>query len=134
MNTPRVLRVGEELPAMDVQPTPSRARSEGPKRKPIDRRRTGDRFRTINAFVDFSMAGLRPCERAVWMLLWRDTKPEGLAQTSQADLARRAGASVRAVNVAVRELSRQGLLIVVRRGGLSAGPSSYRVVPMASQD
>ena len=134
MNTPRILRVGEELPAMDGPPMPRPAQRDKPKGKPIDRRRTGDRFNTINTFLDASMAGLRPCERAVWLLLWRDTKRDGLARTSQADLARRAGASIRAVHVAVRELSLRGLLIVVHRGGLSAGPSSYRVVAMACCD
>jgi hypothetical protein len=117
MNAPRILRVGEEFPPMTPAPPP-RLHGGKPKGPPADAKaKTGDRFSTINAFLDFSMVGLRPCERAVWLLLWRDTKPDGLARISQADLARRADASIRAVNVAVRELTRRGLLVVVHRGG-----------------
>jgi hypothetical protein len=99
-----------------------------------DRRRTGNRFGAINAFLDATMAGLRPCERAVWLLLWRDTRPNGLARTSQADLARRAGATERAVRSALRELQRRGLVVVVRRGRLQGGPSCYRVRPLTGGD
>ena len=135
MSAPRILAVGEEFPAMTPAPPPTRPHRGGPKGPPAAvKAKAGERFGTINAFLDATMASLRPCERAVWLLLWRDTKPDGLARTSQADLARRAGASGRAVNVAVRELSRRGLLVVVHRGGLSAGPSRYRVVAMARRD
>jgi len=136
MNAPRILRVGEDFPAMTpAPPTPPRLHGSTPKGPPVAARaKAGERFGTINAFLDFSMASLRPCERAVWLLLWRDTRPDGLARTSQADLASRAGASERAVYDALRELARRGLLVVVHRGGLSAGPSSYRVVAMAHRD
>ena len=135
MSAPRILAVGEEYPPLIPMKPPARAHGADPKRKLTDaKRKAGDRFGTINAFLDTTMADLRPCERAVWLLLWRDTKPNGLARTSQADLARRAGASGRAVYAALRELVRRGLLIVVRRGGLSAGPSIYRVRGMADHD
>jgi hypothetical protein len=66
-------------------------------------------------------------ELAVWMVLWRDTKPNGLAQTGQADIARRAGVSDRAVRDALRGLALKGLLRVVRRGRIGRGASVYRV-------
>jgi hypothetical protein len=44
----------------------------------------------MNAFVDFSMAGLTGAEVKVWLILYRDTKATGLARTGQTDLARRA--------------------------------------------
>lgn len=135
MSGPRILAVGEEYPPMIPMKPPTRAHGTDPKGKPTDaKRKAGDRFATINAFLDATMADLRPCERAVWLLLWRDTKPDGLARTSQADLARRAGASGRAIYDALRSLARRGLLIVVRRGGLSAGPSSYRIRATADRD
>jgi len=104
------------------------------KRHDAGKARTGDRFATINAFLDATMASLRPCERAVWLLLWRDTRQDGLARTGQVDLARRAGTSDRAVRAALWELVRRGLVVVVQRGRLRAGPSSYRVRALAARD
>src|SRR5689334_16584951 len=125
---PRVIPVGAELPPLDGgEPPPAgstggtdRGRPKGPPRGA--KRRAGDRFRTINAFIDVTMAGLRPAERAVWLILWRDTKPNGLAETSQVSLARRAGVTDRAVRSALRRLERLGLVAVSRRGGLNRGP------------
>ena len=85
------------------------------------------RFHQINNFADFTLATLDRAQIAVWLLLWRDTKPEGLARTSQTDLARRAGVSARTVERAVKSLAAAGLLTVVYRGGLRKGPSKYRV-------
>jgi hypothetical protein len=135
---PHILQVGEELPPMDG-PAPRRVATGDRTREANesaggDRRRTANRFGDINAFLDATMAGLRPCERAVWLLLWRDTRPNGLARTSQADLARRAGASDRAVREALRELQRRGLVVVVRQGRLQSGPSCYRVRPLTGCD
>lgn len=94
------------------------------------KRKTGDRFAVLNSFVDFTAAGLPRAETLVWLILFRDTKPDGLARTSQADLARRAGANVRTVKRAVANLERRALLKIVRRGGLRQGPSTYRVKPL----
>lgn len=87
------------------------------------------RFEEINAFVDFTIRGLNRTEIAMWLMLWRDTKPDGLAKTSQSDLARRAGANERTVRRAIRRLTALGLLRVVHAGGLQRGPSHYRVCP-----
>jgi DNA-binding MarR family transcriptional regulator len=84
------------------------------------------RFQVLNAFVDRAMAGLTRAEVAVWLVLYRDSR-EGVARTSLADMARRGGMEKRTVLRAVRRLEGRGLLEVVRRGGLSRGPSSYRV-------
>jgi len=92
-------------------------------------RKTGDRFAVLNTFADFTMGKLSRAEIAVWLLLWRDTKPDGLARTSQADLARRAGSHVSTAKRAVARLVRQRLLTVVFRGSLRRGPSKYRVHP-----
>jgi hypothetical protein len=85
------------------------------------------RFAEINEFIDFSMANLTPAARSVWLILWRDTKPNGLARTGQANLARRAGVTERAVRMALTELTSGGLVRVVRKGRVGAGPSTYRV-------
>lgn len=95
-------------------------------------RSTAGRFEQVNGFADFTLPGLDRAQIAVWLILWRDTKA-GIARTSQADLARRAGTTTRTVERAVRRLIRAGLLTVVRRGGLGRGPSSYRVHPHTNQ-
>ena len=87
-----------------------------------------DRWGMFNAFVDSAMRDLTRAETAVWLALFRDTKREtGLARTSQTDLARRSGCSVRAVQSAVPLLQEKGFLKVERRGRINAGPSTYRV-------
>ncbi|MFO0851822.1 MAG: helix-turn-helix domain-containing protein [Gemmataceae bacterium] len=90
-------------------------------------RRTRGRFADLNGFVDHTLADLTRTETAVWLVLWRDTKPDGLAKTSQADLARRSGASERMVRYALDGLVRKGLAKVVRQGRLGSGPSVYKV-------
>ena len=85
------------------------------------------RFAVLNTFVDFTMQELSRAESLVWLALFRDTKADGLARTSQADLARRAGVNVGTAKLAVAGLRRRGLLAVVFRGTLRRGPSAYRV-------
>ena len=59
-----------------------------PDRRPVTaRRRSGLRFEILNAFVDGGMAGLSRAELAVWLALYRDTKPDVTARASLADLA-----------------------------------------------
>jgi hypothetical protein len=93
---------------------------------------TRDRFGTLNEFVDCSLVGLSRAEIATWLVLYRDTR-NGIARTSQADIARRAGLSVRTVKDAVRRLRSTGLLVVVYLGGLNRGPSRYRVESIRKQ-
>jgi Helix-turn-helix domain len=123
---PHPLRVGEEPPPLRAEPATAA--------RPAKRRKgkgTGDRFQVINAFADFTLASLDRAAMAVWLLLWRDTKKDGTARTSQADLGRRAGVSERTVRRAVRRLADQGLLTVVYRGSLRRGASAYRVHALA---
>jgi hypothetical protein len=131
--TLRIIPVGEEpAPMDDGTPAPSlngRHRSK-PKGKPAGaRRKPGERFAVLNAFVDFTLADLSRAQIAVWLVLYRDTR-DGTARTSYDDIARRAGCSRRNVSRAVRRLERLGLLEVVRRGGLRRGVSRYRVCPL----
>jgi len=124
---PRIIPGCDVLPPLAPSPRPAagcaadRGQAKG---------KAGGRFATVNAFADFTLGGLSRAEIAVWLLLWRDTKADGLARTSQADLARRAGCNVRTVKRAARRLVRAGLLEIVRRGRLGAGPSAYRVRPL----
>ncbi|NLX12450.1 MAG: helix-turn-helix domain-containing protein [Phycisphaerales bacterium] len=115
----------------DRQQQPAKVYSrEPPKRR--SKTSTGDRFRVLNTFADFTMCTLNRAEIAVWLLLWRDTK-DGLARTSQVDLAKRAGISERTARRAISSLYRIGLLSIVHRGGLKQGPSTYRVYPLSGK-
>ncbi len=123
MNSP-ILRVGEEPKPLRGSP-----RQRPKQRDPCPRQQSQGRFLTLNTFCDVTMARLTRAELAVWLLLYRDTKPEGTARTSQADLARRAGVDKRTVERAVRRLVAAGLLDVIYQGGFQRGVSVYRVHP-----
>ena len=110
-----------------MNPRPATA-TASPKDKP-KKRATGDRFATINSFVDCSLADLTRAEALTWFVLWRDTK-DGTVRTSMMDVARRIGTTRRAVVAAVAKLEKRGLLIVVYRGGMERGINVYRVHPL----
>ena len=131
MNEPPILPGCSVLPSMAIGDDSIRRRLGGTfKAKGAANRRTnGDRFPMLNAFVDFSLAGLRRNELAVWLILYRDTK-NGIARTSQMDIARRAGASDRSVRRAIVRLESKGLLKVTYQGGLRRGVSAYWVRPL----
>jgi hypothetical protein len=90
-------------------------------------RRHSGRFAVLNGFVDGIMGTLPRAAALTWVCLWRDTKPDGLARTAVADLARRVGGDRSTVIRALRLLVERGRLDVVRRGGLGRGVSTYRV-------
>ena len=130
MTEPRILPGCEVLPPMNPpKPTRESSKVEKPKRT----KATAGRFAVLNAFADFTLRTLDGTGVAVWLLLWRDTKADGLAKTSQADLARRAGISDRTARRAIDRLHRAGLLSVVHRGGLRRGVSTYRVHPLTRE-
>jgi hypothetical protein len=140
---PQPIPVGQEPPPLrpssngngDHQGTtgrPPARHQDKPKRKGA-RRKTGDRFAVVNGFLDFTAGRLSRGEALTWLLLWRDTKPDGTARTSIADLARRIGADPSTAKRAVKVLTKAGLLAVVYRGSLRRGPSLYRVHPFARE-
>ena len=88
--------------------------------------KAGERFRVLNAFIDFTLSDLDRGEAVVWLILFRDTR-DGVATTSQKSIARRAGISDRAVRKALGRLNDKGLVKIVRRGRIGAGASTYRI-------
>jgi predicted transcriptional regulator len=101
-----------------------------PPPKPKRRNGRGERFAVLNAFADCALADLTGAEVKVWLILFRDAKAAtGTARTGQADIARRAGLEPRTVRRALASLEAKGMVDVVRRGRLNAGPSVYRVHP-----
>lgn len=121
-------RLAEQLNGCSVLP-PDRPEVKASQNN--KRRKTAGRFGVLNAFLDFTSRNFGRAEILVWLLLYRDTKPNGLASTSQADLARRAGITTRTVERAICRLEEHELIEVVRRGGIGRGPSTYRVYPLA---
>ncbi len=134
--SPPTLAGCEVLPPMEPPPEgpPPARRSKTPSNGGRDRPKgKSGRFAILNTFLDFTLATLGRNEIAVWLLLYRDTKPEGTARTSIADLARRAGVSKRTALRNVAALERRGLLRIVHRGGLNRGLSIYRVLPLVRE-
>lgn len=126
MNEPRILPGCSVLPPMtDDDREATNGQAEKAKGTPA-RRTASERFGVLNAFVDFTLAGLTRNELAVWLILFRDSR-DGIARTSQADLARRAGVSDRTVRNALASLKAKGLLRVTYRGGIGRGASAYAV-------
>src|SRR5262249_13482337 len=93
------------------------------------RRRRTYFFETFNPFVD---RGIRTLSRAgivAYLILLRDTKPDGTARTSFGSIAARGGICRRQAIRAVRALVGRGAVQVVRRGGRGLGATTYCVVP-----
>ena len=132
MTPSKVLPPGQVLSPLVTADTAKGALSRpagskgGRKHARRSRKHTG-RFAVLNGFVDGVMGTLPRAAALVWVCLWRDTKPDGLARTAVTDLARRVGGDKRTVLRALRLLTDRGLLKVVRRGGLGRGVSAYRV-------
>ena len=89
--------------------------------------RTKNRFAVFNAFIDVAMRTVSTTEAAVWFVLYRETKPNGVAKVSQRQIAEAVGVDERTVRRAIDRLRDLGLIEVARRGGIGRGPSSYRV-------
>jgi hypothetical protein len=106
---------------------PGRNKGEG--RKPNSNAR---RWHALNTFLDATARRLTPVEGMVWLQLFRDERG-GTVATSQRQIAERAGASLRAVNLAVGRLKELGLLFVVHQGGYSKGVTRYRLEPLPSR-
>jgi len=130
--SPRVLPPGAVLPPLvpadGGEGVSTRPAGRTPGRTQARRRqRHYGRFAVLNRFVDADMSTLPRAAALVWVCLWRDTKPDGLARAAVTDLARRIGGDRSTVIRAVRLLVERGRLDVVRRGGLGRGVSVYRV-------
>lgn len=132
MTSSKVLPPGAVLPPLvtcdAAKGAPTRpAGRKGGKTHARRSARLAARFALFNGFVDDGMGTLPRAAALVWVCLWRDTKPNGLARTAVTDLARRIGGNRSTVIRAVRLLVDRGRLKVVRRGGLGRGVSTYKV-------
>jgi len=87
---------------------------------------SSDRFETLNRFVDVTMRDLKPAEKVVWFVLFRDVR-DGVVTVSQSDIARRSGIRQASVSTAIKGLLARGLVKIIRKGGFRKGMTSYRV-------
>ncbi len=97
------------------------------------RRHTADRFGVLNAFIDLTAGTLTRAELLTWLILFRDTKPDGTCRTAQSDIARRAGTDSRTIRRALQRLTALGLVRIVWQGGFRKGASIYAVAPLATE-
>lgn len=126
---PRMLAGCDVLPAMEPA-SPIVYQTNGTSENLQAKTKKGsERFHTFNNFVDFTAGTLSRCDLLVWLILFRDAR-DGMARTSQSEIARRAGMSDRTVRRALKKLASRGLVKVVRQGGINRGTSSYRVFPL----
>ena len=86
-----------------------------------------NRFAVLNAFVDISMRTVSKSDRGVWLVLYRETKPDGLARISEKQIAALVAADERTVRRSINRLQKAGLIEIARRGGIGRGPSWYRI-------
>ncbi len=131
--TPEAAPPGDETALRKQRPNkPNQTRQSSTARGKEPRHNPG-RFASINTFVDITMRGLSGRASLAWVVLWRDTKPNGIARTGITDLARRMGCSTATAKRALAELRTRKLIEVADRGRLGGGPSSYRLLEAASR-
>ncbi|MFY7874480.1 MAG: MarR family transcriptional regulator, partial [Pirellula sp.] len=94
--------------------------------RPKRKKESGDRFQTLNSFVDVTMRDLTPSEKIVWFVLYRDVR-NGVVSVSQTDVATRSGLTQSTVSLAIQKLVKRNLVQVVKQGGFRKGLSTYRI-------
>jgi hypothetical protein len=119
---PRVIAVGEEPPPLrpTTASTPAASATGGD-------RRSGGRWRTLNAFVDRSARLVDPTAAAVWLVLFRFADRGGVVRASAGRVAASIGRHRLTVLRAIKRLRAAGLLSVVDRGGLHSGAAVHRL-------
>jgi predicted DNA-binding transcriptional regulator len=85
-------------------------------------------FKTLAGFVDEGARDLSRSELVVFLILLRDTRPDGTARAALTDLARRGGMTKRSAIRAVQALVRRKVVRVVRPGVVGK-PTLYTVLP-----
>jgi hypothetical protein len=93
------------------------------------RRRPAYFFSVFRALVDLGLRQLSRSEIAVYLILLRATRPDGLARVSHHSLATRGGISCRQAIRAVQALVERGVVQVVARGNRRSGATTYCVLP-----
>ena len=99
---------------------PVAARSEPRSKK------SAQRFKMLNQFVDDDMQNLTPRQLKVWLCLYRDSY-NGVAKSEQGYIAKRCGLRRPTVSTTIGQLEELGLVKTIHQGGLNKGISTYSV-------
>jgi hypothetical protein len=99
-----------------------------PRGRSTGNRAGGERWANLNTFVDTALAKATEAEVRVWLVLYREVRPGGLARVGMTDIAHRAGMTRRAVVKGINGLKRHGLIEVAARGSINGTPNSYRLL------
>ena len=106
----------------------SRVGTSGTARATSKQRAQIDRWATLNAFVDGTMSQCTAAEVRVWLVLYREVKPGGLARIGMGQISRVAGIERRSVVRALEVLKRRKFVEVVTRGTINGMPNAYRLL------
>lgn len=129
MNARNRLNGVSVLPPMtERQRTPEKPHVDNQRKEstPSTPKRSGQRFKILNDFVDLTMQLLKPSQTKVWLCLYRDSR-DGIATAAQTYIAERCGLKRPTVSKTIGELEARGLVVIIHRGGLNRGISKYRV-------
>lgn len=89
---------------------------------------TAGRFQVLNQFVDQSARLVSYKSQSVWLVLFRETKPDGLATVSYSQIAEMMGAHRSTALRGLAELKKAGLAEVIKKGNSQENrPSTYRI-------
>ena len=99
-----------------------------PRSKPAKGKATAGRFQVLNQFVDQSARLVGSTAVATWLVLYRETKPDGTATISHNQIGELLGIKRRTAMRATQDLIDAGLLVVTKRGHATGHtPSTYRI-------
>ncbi len=96
--------------------------------EPLPKPRNGDRWASLNTFVDVIAPRLTLPERAVWLIMFRYTRG-GICETSERTIATQANIDKATAGRALRQLVRLGLVWPVFKSTSKGTPSRYGVHP-----
>jgi len=96
--------------------------------EPQPKPRNGDRWASLNSFVDVIAPRLTLPERAVWLVMFRYTR-SGICETSERLIATQANIDKATAGRALRQLVRLGLVWPVFKSASKGTPSRYGVHP-----
>ncbi len=96
--------------------------------EPQPKPRNGDRWASLNSFVDVIAPRLTLPERAVWLVMFRYTRG-GICETSERLIATQANIDKATAGRALRQLVRLGLVWPVFKSASKGTPSRYGVHP-----
>ena len=103
----------------------SQAAADG---QPQPKPRNGDRWASLNSFVDVIAPRLTLPERAVWLVMFRYTRG-GICETSERLIATQANIDKATAGRALRQLVRLGLVWPMFKSVSKGTPSRYGVHP-----